>query len=237
MVSAFMPGAAPAQSASPRRQRIGGQIRRWAVLCCVVALHLGAFALIQGELRARVFRPAEEPATTVTIVRPPQPPAAEPPPAPAAPKAPPRAAAVETAPATPIPVRLAPADVPATAPALALPAAPSSTAPASPAAPPAQVPARSTISLPSTDADYGHGCQANYPPMSRALHEHGRVTLRIVVGSDGRSEHVDVIRSSGSQRLDEAAEDAMRHCRFKPGTVNGAAQRMAYDAPVDFVLR
>ena len=94
-----------------------------------------------------------------------------------------------------------------------------------------------SVSPPSQDADYALACHVAYPPLSRSLHEHGRVTLKILVGGDGRSRRVDLVRSSGSSRLDQAAEEAMRRCHFKPGTVDGVAQEMAYEAPVDFVLR
>ena len=38
-------------------------------------------------------------------------------------------------------------------------------------------------------------------------------------------------------KADVAAQEAMRRCRFKPGTVNGVPQDMSYDAPIEFVLR
>ena len=72
--------------------------------------------------------------------------------------------------------------------------------------------------------------------MSTRLGEYGRVMLSVTVGSDGQAREVQVKKSSGYERLDQAAREAMLRCRFVPGKVNGVAQSMAYDAPVNFVL-
>jgi protein TonB len=93
------------------------------------------------------------------------------------------------------------------------------------------------VRSPAEDADYASTCKVVYPPLSRAMHERGRVVLKILVGVDGRSKKLEMVRSSGSPRLDTAAQDAMRRCRFKPGTVDGVPQDMSYEAPVEFVLR
>jgi len=90
--------------------------------------------------------------------------------------------------------------------------------------------------MPSTDADYAQSCKPVYPAMSKRLGEQGKVVIKVVVGADGLPKQADIRRSSGFDRLDEAARDAMLRCRFSPGKVNGVAQTMAYDAPVNFVL-
>ena len=141
-------------------------------------------------------------------------------PAPAAPDAP--AGAVEPAPPSQD-------DAPAlSAPEPAAPAAASSL-PAAPAAPPA-------VQLPSADADYARSCKPVYPSMSKRLGEQGRAIVRVLVGTDGLPRQVDIKQSSGFDRLDTAARAAMLRCRFIPGKVDGVAQSMAYDAPVNFVL-
>ena len=73
--------------------------------------------------------------------------------------------------------------------------------------------------------------------MSKRLGEQGKVVISVRVGADGSPRQVDVRRSSGFDRLDEAAKESMMRCRFKPGKVGGVAQTMSYDAPVNFVLR
>lgn len=118
----------------------------------------------------------------------------------------------------------------------AAPAAPADPAP-SPAAGAFGPPGPPDVRSPAQDADYASTCRVVYPPMSRAMHERGRVVLKILVGVDGRSRKLEMVHSSGSPRLDTAAQEAMRRCRFKPGTVNGVPQDMSYEAPIEFVLR
>jgi protein TonB len=46
-----------------------------------------------------------------------------------------------------------------------------------------------------------------------------------MVGEDGRVIQAAVEKSSGYQRLDEAAKDALSKCLFKPGTVDGKPEQ------------
>ena len=106
-----------------------------------------------------------------------------------------------------------------------------------PPEPPSTPPLTPEVQLPSTDADYADGCRPIYPAMSKRLGEQGKVTLKVLVGSDGLPKQVEIRNSSGFERLDNAAREAMMRCRFSPGKVGGIAQSMPYDAPVNFVLR
>ena len=72
--------------------------------------------------------------------------------------------------------------------------------------------------------------------MSTRLAEEGTVVLDVRVGADGSPQNVRVKKSSGYERLDEAAREAVLRCRFVPGKVNGVPQTMNYDAPYNFVL-
>jgi protein TonB len=60
-----------------------------------------------------------------------------------------------------------------------------------------------------------------YPSASRRLEEEGTVTLKFLVGVDGRVKESAVDKSSGFKRLDEAARQGLAKCQFKPGTENG----------------
>jgi periplasmic protein TonB len=64
-----------------------------------------------------------------------------------------------------------------------------------------------------------------YPVASRRLEEEGVVTLRFLIGEDGRVVESQVTASSGFARLDEAARSALSKCRFKPGTEDGKPTR------------
>jgi len=60
-----------------------------------------------------------------------------------------------------------------------------------------------------------------YPIESRRRHEQGTVRLRVVITVEGRVKDISVARSSGFERLDKAALDAVRKWRFRPGTQAG----------------
>jgi protein TonB len=63
-----------------------------------------------------------------------------------------------------------------------------------------------------------------YPPTSRRLGEEGRVVVNVYVLADGRVGEVQVLTSSGYERLDAAAlEHVRRNWRFDPATRDGAA--------------
>ena len=60
-----------------------------------------------------------------------------------------------------------------------------------------------------------------YPPTSRRMSEEGTVQVRVLVDERGRPKEVNVGKSSGFPRLDEAAVEAVRKWRFVAAT-NGA---------------
>ena len=64
----------------------------------------------------------------------------------------------------------------------------------------------------------------------------GRVLLRVRVGADGRAETVDVAASSGYDRLDRAAIDAVRRWRFVPARRGDAAVSAWINVPIAFSL-
>ena len=57
-----------------------------------------------------------------------------------------------------------------------------------------------------------------YPPTSRRLGEEGTVRLKVLVDERGRARDVQVAKSSGFARLDEAAMTAVRKWRFEAAT-------------------
>ncbi len=61
-----------------------------------------------------------------------------------------------------------------------------------------------------------------YPGILMREHIEGTVTLYAVIGVDGNVGDVRVLRGV-NDRLDAAARDALRHCRFRPATKNGLA--------------
>jgi TonB family protein len=58
------------------------------------------------------------------------------------------------------------------------------------------------------------------------MRSEGFAMFSILVGPDGKAEIVKLIVSSGSEPLDESAEDAARQTVFSPATKNGVKVRM-----------
>jgi periplasmic protein TonB len=74
---------------------------------------------------------------------------------------------------------------------------------------------------PTIDASYRGNPLPVYPAMSRRLGEQGVVVLRVLIDANGRAVDVQIQRSSGSGRLDQAALEAIREWRFVPARRGG----------------
>jgi TonB family protein len=86
-------------------------------------------------------------------------------------------------------------------------------------------------------AQYTREPHATYPPLSRRLGEQGRVVLRIRVQPTGSVSDATVLQSSGFERLDAAAIDAVRGALVVPmKSTNGPAVAAWYKASVNFLL-
>ncbi|MFS2205932.1 energy transducer TonB [Variovorax sp. Varisp36] len=188
----------------------------------VILFHAAAlWALQSGLLRraAEVVIPVE---ILSQFVEPPKPKSDPPPPRPQAIREP------KPTPAPQAPVGTTEPPPPATPPA--------PPAPPTPLAPPPAPPAPPAVQMPSSNADYLQNPKATYPAMSKRLGEQGKVIVRVLVGVDGLPKSAEVKKSSGFDRLDEAAVEYIMKCRFVPGKINGVVQAMSYDAPVNYVL-
>lgn len=78
------------------------------------------------------------------------------------------------------------------------------------------------------------GREPEYPSVSKRLGEHGSVVCRLFVGDDGRVTRVDLVRSSGYPRLDNAALDALRGWRFVAALDQGFAVPSEFTHTVRF---
>jgi len=141
---------------------------------------------------------------------------------------------------TPLPVAQAPSEHQIEAPA---PAAPTPPAPPAPtAAPPAAAPAQGkpTMAL-NAPKNVSHlDCritQPDYPMLSRRRGESGTAYVSFVVGLSGEIENVKLKKSSGFDRLDDAAVAALRDSSCKPYLENGQPVRAAYTQPFNFSLQ
>jgi len=97
-------------------------------------------------------------------------------------------------------------------------------------APPPEVP-------PAFDADYLANPAPAYPALSRRLNEEGKVMVRVLVTAEGRAERVEIARSSGYERLDRSALEAVARWRFVPARRGTAGVAAFVLVPVQFQLR
>lgn len=136
----------------------------------------------------------------------------------------------------PLPETAAPSPTPVAAPdpTLAAPAAP--VAPPAPAAPAIS---RQTMEI-SAPKNVSHlDCniaEPDYPALSKRRGETGTAYVRFVVGLTGKLESIELKKSSGFSRLDDAALSAMHASACKPFLENGQPVRAAYTQPFDFNL-
>jgi protein TonB len=211
--------------------------QRHALVAGILVLHgLGIWALLQVEAvrdavrqAAPIFVSLIAPADTPPPVPQPRPP---PPKAQLQPKPVPRTPPVIAAPATPTPsadafvvpeVPPPPAPMQSTGPANAV-------AEAAPQAP-------QTRMLPDSAVQYLQPPELVYPRLSQRNGEAGLVIVRAYVGSAGGAPHsVQIDRSCGHARLDQAALAAVQKARFKPYAEKGQPVEGWALVPIRFEL-
>jgi protein TonB len=76
----------------------------------------------------------------------------------------------------------------------------------------------------------------DYPMVAKRMNEQGKVVLRVELGEDGRVINATVKISSGYQRLDAAALNAVKTWRCKPSVRNDVAMRTVALQPFSFIL-
>lgn len=179
----------------------------------VVLLHVVVvYALING-LAHRIVEVIKKPIETKIVEeqRAPPPPEAPPPP-------PPKLAAPPPPPFIPPPeIQIA----------VAPPVQSTITQVTNKAPPPAPVPIRATPAprVPSTPAALDRSScptpEPQYPMASRRNQESGTLVLRIQIDVNGLPGKIEVSRSSGYSRLDDAAKNWIASCRFRTATIDG----------------
>lgn len=211
--------------------------RNLRIVVSVLLLHVGAlWALQAGLLRhvVDVFVPAQ---ILVEMHTPQEDKPAPPPPAPTpvktklTPVTPPTPLAVTTPTPQPSEITLAPVE-PSPPVNTGAKTSSNATATATTAAPPAPP----KLELPSSDADYLNNPKPPYPPLSKRMGEQGRVVVRTLIGVDGTAQEASIFKSSGFDRLDQAALATARKWRYVPGKRAGVAEAMWFNVPFDFVL-
>jgi protein TonB len=108
--------------------------------------------------------------------------------------------------------------------------------PAPVAAPAVQAPVSAPITAARFDADYLQNPKPVYPAMSRRLGEEGKVVLRVRVSVQGQPLTVEVSKSSGFPRLDDAARLAVERWRFVPARQGNEPIEASVLVPLNFTL-
>ena len=106
-------------------------------------------------------------------------------------------------------------------------------APPAPPAPPAPAP----IVPPKFNADYLDNPAPMYPSLARRMGEEGKVLLRVYVEASGLPSKVEIRTSSGSERLDQAALEAVRRWKFVPAKQGDQAVPAFVVVPISFNLK
>lgn len=208
-------------------------IKKYGILIIVIAVHIALLFTLSSGLSHPVTStlPREIFATFIT-----EQPAPQPAPKPAEPKTVPVVKQQVTRP-TPRPVVT---DTPA-------PTAIRETQPApqeSQETPPVAATAPAAPSAPATPAtpklisgvSYINAPRPVYPAMDARMGNEGTVTLRVLINEKGRAEKVDVQKSSGSERMDEAARQAVMRALFKPYVEDGKPTPAFAIVPINFTL-
>jgi len=199
--------------------------QRSGLLGIVIGVHIGVFLLI---LAAKTVAPQiMEMPLIVDLLQPEAPKAPEPKPLPVVKPEP-----VRQKP-TPAP-KLPTPQIEATNSPLPAPAAPVAAPPEIKPAPPA--PAAEPVVQARFDADYLKNPAPPYPPLSRRMGEEGKVILRVSVTPQGSADSVEIKTSSGSSRLDEAAQKTVRNWKFIPAKRGDLAVQSWVLVPIIFKL-
>nr|WP_198982946.1 energy transducer TonB [Herbaspirillum sp. ASV7] len=199
------------------------QARKIGPLGLIILLHLAFFWALQSGLVHQVASavPKEVIATFIVPEKAPEPapPKAQP--------APPKEVKIvkkTITPPKPIPVTETPAPTAITAPPQPpQPAAPAPQVAAEPTPAPAAPPGPVLPKQITSGIEYIEKPNPVYPSVSRRMGEEGVVEFRVTVNTSGRAEKVDIIKSSGYSRLDDAARSAVMRAVFKPYIENGHA--------------
>ncbi|AXL53173.1 cell envelope biogenesis protein TonB [Paraburkholderia caffeinilytica] len=237
MQASYTVSAGATSASSPRMNS-----RALTATAAVAAIHIALLAVIltlrhepvQPVLESRVMTaqllapaPVAAPVALQSIAPPPKPT----PPVHTKPKVQPTPTLKPTP--TPLPVAAAPSPTPVAA------ADPTPPAPAAPPAQAAPAVGRPTMEITAPKNVSHIDCNMvtpEYPSLSRRRGEAGTAYVKFVVGLTGKLENIELKKSSGFNRLDDAAVAAAHASACKPYLENGQPIRVAYTQPYNFNL-
>jgi protein TonB len=77
--------------------------------------------------------------------------------------------------------------------------------------------------------------QPEYPELARKAGIEGRVTVKVLIGTKGNVEKVEIVK--GNPMLNDAAVEAAKNAQFKPGKQRDRFVKVWMTIPIDFKLR
>ena len=175
----------------------------------VLLLHGFLLWLIQSGLARQAITLTQESVEALLLTD-----AAPPPPSVATPKTP--------TPKTPLPPVTPPST---TAPVITTPVAPATSNVAHTTPSPSTAPPTPSVRTGAVIQPGASCAKPDYPSASRRLEEEGTVSLKFLIGVDGRVLQAEIEKTSGFPRLDEAARNALSKCQFRPGTIDGKPEQ------------
>jgi protein TonB len=98
------------------------------------------------------------------------------------------------------------------------------------------VPKAPVVTKASLDRGTCAGSEPKYPPASIRNEETGSLVLHLNIDASGNPLNVVVSKSSGHNRLDEAAKSWIMTCKFRAPTVDGKPVASVADQPYTFSL-
>ncbi len=101
--------------------------------------------------------------------------------------------------------------------------------------PPAPVPAP-VIVAPGLDPRHAGDLQPDYPAAERRMGNPGKVTVRVLIGTDGRVKQVEPVTATSDAFFRATRDQALRRWRFRPGTRDGVPQEAWRTMTVTFVM-
>jgi len=91
-----------------------------------------------------------------------------------------------------------------------------------------------TVSI--SDVQYARAPSRDYPRAALLRGEEGRVSMKVLVGQDGKPEAVHITRSSGYEALDRAAVQSIKTSIFKPYTEDGIPRSVWVHTTLEYYL-
>ncbi|MEY4503913.1 MAG: hypothetical protein RL154_205 [Pseudomonadota bacterium] len=92
------------------------------------------------------------------------------------------------------------------------------------------------VTLPDFNADYLHNPAPIYPIASKKMREEGKVVLKVLVSSNGEALKTEIKTSSGFERLDNAALNAVSRWKFVPAKSGEQNIEAWVNVPITFKL-